>query len=111
MDAKLAALIERLEKATVKLEGLGGAGGGGVAALSDSSSSGASGPALVAFDDVLSGAFAEFAALSKTIGGLVAEQVCWMECGLLQSFLLIPNLTLACSRLRCWKRQFSARKR
>ena len=72
MEAKLGALIERLEKATVRLESISA---GGSVAIASSDAGQSAGPALVAFDEVIAGAFTEFLAHSKTIGGLVAEQV------------------------------------
>jgi hypothetical protein len=76
-DATLQALIERLEKATVKLEGLASSQptNQGNSASSGSSEGGVSSPAVSAFDELVNGAFKDFLSHSKTIGGLVAEQV------------------------------------
>jgi adenylyl cyclase-associated protein len=93
MEAKLGALIERLEKATVRLESISTGGSVGVAgAIATSDVGQSAGPALVAFDEVIAGAFTEFLALSKTIGGLVAEQV---------AFKSDTNMTLAFLGIDC----------
>jgi hypothetical protein len=69
-------LLKRLEAVTGRLEGLAN----GQKAVSSPDPAAASGdgkasPMLDSFDEILAGPFTKFVDLSKTIGGLVSDQV------------------------------------
>lgn len=74
MTDKLETLIQRLEKATMKLEGFAVA-----SPAQTNQDASVDGPALAAFDELLHGAYKEFIAHAKTIGGLVADQAACIE--------------------------------
>lgn len=87
---QFAALLKRLEAATVKLEGLTvapvGVGMAPAQAVAPAVSADIESPSLEAFDELVSGPLANFLALSASIGGVVAEQVevSWLWCSLVQ---------------------------
>jgi hypothetical protein len=72
MDAKLNSLIQRLEAATLKLEGLAAGSSVNSTTLTPS---GTNHPALAQFDALVSGIVKSFLEKSAHIGGLVQEQV------------------------------------
>eukprot|EP00842_Homolaphlyctis_polyrhiza_P000586 jgi/Hompol1/1528/HPOL_004974-RA len=84
-DAQLAAVIQRLEAATIRLETLAktGAPAAGVSAdatgtsatsAAAPASASAPAPAVAAFDERMAGPLRDYLALSATVGGLVKEQ-------------------------------------
>jgi adenylyl cyclase-associated protein len=76
MDEKLQLLIQRLETATIKLEGLTS---GSSVSSANSSSSGAYHVALSAFDSIINGPLKQYLDLSDEIGGLVKDQAAHLQ--------------------------------
>ncbi|KAJ2992235.1 F-actin-capping protein subunit alpha [Globomyces sp. JEL0801] len=75
MDSKMQNILERLEAAASRLEGIAIEKGVSVSSTStNKQSTSPTGPALVGFDALISGAFADFLQKSNNIGGLVQDQ-------------------------------------
>ncbi|CAH1247995.1 CAP1 [Branchiostoma lanceolatum] len=76
MSSDLAGIVKRLEAVTTRLEAAAGTGGGGGGADgSVGEDTGSLAPFVQAYDDIVSGVFAQVVSLSQQIGGDLSKQV------------------------------------